>query len=70
MSDSTTAPSPASTTSTASRAVIAERLAHLARHEVCDLHRGLDELVVPAAGVGHAAQERLVEVGAHPEGAS
>ena len=44
-----------------------ERLAHLARHEVGDLHRGLDELEVPAAGVGHPPEERLVEVGAHPE---
>ena len=44
-------------------------LAHLARHEVGDLHGRLDELEVAAAGVGHAAQQGLVEVGADAEGA-
>ena len=45
-----------------------ERLAHLARDEVGDLHGRLDELEVAAAGVGHAAQHLLVEVGADAEG--
>ena len=45
----------------------AERLADLARDEVADLGGGLDEVEVAAAGVGHAAQQHLVEVGADAE---
>ena len=44
-----------------------QSLADLARHEVRDLHRGPDELEVPASRFGHATQQRFVEVGAHAE---
>ena len=66
-SDSTSAPSPASTTSTTSRAVTASASPTSApmNSGICDAP--FDEVEVPAARLGDLGEEALVEVGAHAE---
>ncbi len=45
-----------------------EQFAQLARQQVRDLGRLLDEVEAAAPGVGHPAQQSFVEIGAHAEG--